>query len=431
MKILWLKTELLHPVDKGGKIRSYNMLKELKRNCHITYLTLDDGTADAKARELASEYCDELVCVPHRQREKFTAGFYVDLMLNLTSELPYAIKKYESEAMRQEVATRVAERRFDVVVCDFLAPAVNVPPGLNCRSVLFQHNVEAMIWKRHYEVQANVIKKAYLHRQWQKMLAFEAKTCPQFDCVVAVSREDRELMQQQYGVEQIYDVPTGVDTEYFRPSGRVKSQPENLVFTGSMDWLPNEDAIRYFTEQIMPRIKQAVPGVTLTVVGRNPYPGLVELSKHDPSIVVTGRVEDVRPFMEEAAVYIVPLRIGGGTRLKIYEAMAMEKPIVSTSIGAEGLPVNDGKEILLADTPESFAEAVVRLIEQEGLASEIGKRAATKVREQFGWDIVAESFASICERTIASRAWMRSVPPAVAGGTDRIQQRISNGEYIK
>jgi glycosyltransferase involved in cell wall biosynthesis len=210
-------------------------------------------------------------------------------------------------------------------------------------------------------------------------------------------------MQRQYGVEQVYDIPTGVDTEYFRPGGVIKPQPANLVFTGSMDWLPNEDAIRYFTEQIMPRIKQAVPNVTLTVVGRNPYPGLVELSKRDPSVVVTGRVEDVRPFMEEAAVYIVPLRIGGGTRLKIYEAMAMEKAIVSTSIGAEGLPVEDGKEILLADTPESFAEAVVSLIRQESLATALGKQAAAKVRDQFGWDTVAESFASICERTICVR----------------------------
>jgi polysaccharide biosynthesis protein PslH len=401
--ILWLKTELLHPVDKGGKIRSYNMLKELKRSCHITYLTLDDGTADTKARELASEYCHELVCIPQRRREKFTTGFYFELMLNLASDLPYAIKKYESPAMRQEVAKRVADRRFDVLVCDFLAPAVNVPPGLNCPSVLFQHNVEAMIWKRHYEVQANAARKAYLFRQWQKMRAFEAKVCPQFNCVIAVSREDRELMQQEYGVENVYDVPTGVDTAFFRPSGERNRKPHNLVFTGSMDWLPNEDAIRYFTEQIMQRIREAVPGVTLTVVGRDPYPGLVELSKRDPSVVVTGRVEDVRPFMEEAAAYIVPLRIGGGTRLKIYEAMAMEKPIVSTSIGAEGLPVSDGKEILLADTPEAFAESVIRLLQQESFAMELAKRAAAKVRKEFGWDTVAESFAAICERAIASK----------------------------
>ena len=401
VRILWLKTELLHPVDKGGKIRSYNMLKALKRNSHITYLTLDDGTSDDTARELASEYCHELVCIPHRRREKFTTGFYVELVMNLASDLPYAIKKYESAEMRREIEQRVGQ--FDVLICDFLAPAVNVPRNLERATVLFQHNVEAMIWKRHHEVQTNAARKAYLFRQWRKMFDFEAKTCPQFDCVVAVSREDREMMQQQYHVENVYDVPTGVDTEFFRPSGIQTRKPHNLVFTGSMDWLPNEDAIRYFTEQIMPRIKRDVPGVTLTVVGRNPYPGLVELSKRDPSVVVTGRVDDVRPFMDEAAVYIVPLRIGGGTRLKIYEGMAMEKAIVSTSIGAEGLPVVDGREIVLADTPESFAKAVIKLIRDENLANQIGQRAAERVRSEFGWDKVADDFAAICERAISHK----------------------------
>ena len=410
MHIVWLKTELLHPVDKGGKIRSYNMLKELKRSCQITYLTLDDGTADENARELASEYCHELVCIPHQLREKFTPGFYLELMLNFASGLPYAIKKYESSAMRNEVSRRAAEGRFDVLVCDFLAPAVNVPRRLTCPSVLFQHNVEAMIWKRHYEVQSNPAKKAYLFRQWRKMRTFEAKMCPEFDSVVAVSREDREMMQQEYNVKAVYDVPTGVDTAFFRPGEKTVRRPENLVFTGSMDWLPNEDAIRYFTDQILPRVKKALPGVTLTVVGRNPYPGLVELSRRDPSVIVTGRVDDVRPFMEEAAVYVVPLRIGGGTRLKIYEAMAMEKAIVSTSIGAEGLPVANGQEIVLADTPETFAEAVVKLLRDENMAAEIGRRAAAKVRENFGWDIVADSFAAICERTIG----MKRVPAMVA-----------------
>ena len=398
MRILWLKTELLHPVDKGGKIRTYNMLKALKRNCHITYVTLDDGTAETTARELATEYCHELVCVPHRRREKFTTGFYVELALNLASDLPYAIKKYESAEMRREIQKR--EGQFDVLICDFLAPAVNVPRDLDCATVLFQHNVEAMIWKRHYEVQTNPAKKTYLYRQWRKMVHFEAATCPRFDCVVAVSREDREMMEREYMVKNVYDVPTGVDTDFFRPSGKRERKPHNLVFTGSMDWLPNEDAIRYFTEQIMPRIRQSVAGVTLTVVGRDPYPGLLELSKRDPSVIVTGRVEDVRPYMEEAAVYIVPLRIGGGTRLKIYEAMAMEKPIVSTSIGAEGLPVIDGEEIVLADTPESFADAVVKLLNDQNLANEIGQKAATRVRREFGWDTVADSFAAICERAM-------------------------------
>ncbi len=402
LRILWLKTELLHPIDKGGKIRTYHMLKELKRAGHrITYLTLDDGTAAGDARERAAEYCEELVVVPHHTRAKFSAGFYAELAGNLVSPLPYFMKKYESKGMRREIAERVKPDAFDVLVCDFLQPSINVPDGVPCATVMFQHNVEAMIWKRHYEVQAHPLKKAYLRRQWLKSRAYEHAACRRFDAVIAVSVEDRETMRREYGVERIWDVPTGVDTEFFRPRGTIGRKPHNLVFTGSMDWLPNEDAIQFFTKEIFPRIRQQVPDATLTVVGRNPYPSLIELGKRDPSVIVTGRVEDVRPFMEEAGAYIVPIRIGGGTRLKIYEAMAMEKPIISTTIGAEGLPVRDGEDLLLADTPEAFSDAVVRVVTNENVARELGARAARIVREQFGWDKVSASFAEICERARA------------------------------
>ncbi len=177
MRILWLKTELLHPVDKGGKIRTYHMLKELKRDHRITYLTLDDGGADKDARELSQEYCHDLICVPIRQRAKFTAGFYAELALNLTSNLPYAVAKYQSAEMRRRIQQLTSKNLFDVVVCDFLAPAINVPRTLSCPAVLFQHNVEAMIWQRHFEVQTSVLKRAYLLGQWRKMRAFESVMC--------------------------------------------------------------------------------------------------------------------------------------------------------------------------------------------------------------------------------------------------------------
>jgi sugar transferase (PEP-CTERM/EpsH1 system associated) len=411
MRILWLKTELLHPVDKGGRIRTYHMLKRLKRDHHVTYLTLDDGEADREARERAEEYCHELACVPHRTRAKFSAGFYAELALNLISPLPYFMKKYESAGMRREIERRASRRRFDVLVCDFLSPSVNVPSKVGAATVLFQHNVEAMIWKRHYEVQKNPLKKAYLYGQWRKAVAFERAECRRFDRVVAVSRDDAEQMRSDYGVRSVEDVPTGVDTEYFRPRGAEKKEPHNLVFTGSMDWLPNEDAIRYFTSEVIPRVKQTLPDVTLTVVGRKPYPGLVELSKRDPSVTVTGRVEDVRPYIERAAAYVVPIRVGGGTRLKIYEAMAMESPVVSTTVGAEGLPLEDGREILLADTPDGFADAVVRVLTDEEFARSLASRAARTVRERFGWERAAEKFASICERAVESRSKIKLEEP--------------------
>ncbi len=402
MRIHWLKTQLLHPVDKGGTIRTYQMLRALKREHHVTYLTLDDGSASEDAAERADEYCHELVRVPHRTREKFSAVFYAELAANLVSPLPYFMKKYESEAMRREVAGRARAGDFDVLVCDFLNPAVNVPAGLPVPSVLFQHNVEAMIWRRHYEVQTNPLKRAYLYGQWRKAFAYERAACRRFEMVVTVSRDDAETIRRDYGVRKVADVPTGVDTEFFRPASGVEPEPHGLVFTGSMDWLPNEDAIQFFTREILPLVRERVPDVKLTVVGRKPYASLVELAKRDPSVVVTGRVEDVRPYIERAAVYVVPIRVGGGTRLKIYEAMAMEKPVVSTTVGAEGLPLRDGEDLLIADTPRAFADAVVRVLTDAETARALGARAAEKVREQFGWDKVAAVFADLCGRAVAA-----------------------------
>src|ERR1044072_1314487 len=231
------------------------------------------------------------------------------------------------------------------------------------------------------------------------MRRFEREMCRRFDSVIAVSADDREQMKDEYGAEAVFDVPTGVDVEFFQPNNAVKPVPNSLVFTGSMDWLPNDDAIRYFMREIIPLIKQQAPDATLTVVGRNPAPALFELGKTDPSLVITGRVEDVRPYMEAAAAYIVPLRIGGGTRLKIFEAMAMQKAVVSTTVGAEGLPLTDGVELLLADEPAGFADAVVRVLTDRLYANDLGQRAATVVRDNFGWRQVTDRFISICSKT--------------------------------
>jgi glycosyltransferase involved in cell wall biosynthesis len=229
------------------------------------------------------------------------------------------------------------------------------------------------------------------------MRDYEASQCRRFDHVIAVSREDAATIRTDYEIEAVSWIETGVDTEFFRPSGTQRLEPNNLVFTGSMDWLPNQDAICYFVRDILPRVKRRVPDVTLTVVGRDPSPAVAELGRSDPAIRVTGYVEDVRPHIERAAGYIVPLRIGGGTRLKIYEALAMEKPVVSTSLGAEGLPVRDNVELLIADSPESFADAVVRVLRDGAKARALGRRGAATVRARHSWDRVAQAFAAICE----------------------------------
>ena len=401
MRLLWLKTNLLHPVDTGGKIRTYYMLRELKQRHHVTYLALDDGTASPDAAERAAEYCHELIRVPHRTSSKYSLRFFAELARNLGSPLPYAVEKYRSSEFGIQIARE--QMKADVVVCDFLFPSVNVQEPFSRPSVLFQHNVEAVIWRRHADTQRNRLLRRLFLAQWRRMREFERAACHRYDAIVAVSPQDRAVIEGDYGAPLVRDIPTGVDTEYFRPSGSMEADPCHLVFTGSMDWLPNDDAMRYFARTIFPKIRAACPEASLTIVGRNPFPGLTALTRECPSIRVTGQVADVRPYMERAAVYVIPLRIGGGTRLKVFEAMAMGKSIVSTSIGVEGLPIANGTDVLIADEPDAFADAVIRLLRDRAFARRLGEAAAGKVRTRFGWAPVAGSFLEACE--LARTQW--------------------------
>ncbi len=406
MRILWLKSELLHPVDKGGKIRTYQMLKHLAREHEITYLTLVYPDDPPEALDRASEYCRHPLIVPHQQRPKSGSRFYLDLLGNLASPLPLALAKYRSAMMRRAIRSEVGDagggNGYDLIVCDFLTPSVNLTFDYPCRALLFEHNVEAMIWRRHAENQTNRAKRLYLHGQWRKMLRYERAACRRFDAVVAVSREDRSFIRERYGVDEVYDVPTGVDTEYFSPRAD-RVERDSLVFTGSMDWLPNEDAMVFFVEQVLPRVAAQIPDVKLKIVGRNPTPRILELARDHSRITVTGCVDDVRPHVARAAACIVPLRIGGGTRLKIYEAMAMGKAVVSTAVGAEGLPVRAGEELLIAGEPDEFAQAVIRTLTDEELNDRLSRNARAAVCERFGWDRAAAAFSQICERVAHSR----------------------------
>ncbi len=394
MNIVWLKTELLHPIDKGGRIRTYHMLRHLSNSHRVTYVTLDDGTAHPDARQRALEYCHDLVVVPFRTAPKRSLTFYRGLLANALSPLPYAIAKYSVPAFT--AAIRQAARNADVVVCDFLFPSVNVPDDLGVPVVLFQHNVEAQIWERHAEHARGALARTYMREQWRRMRRFEARECSRFRHVIAVSDQDAELLQREYSLAHVSAVPTGVDTDYFAPSGSVTRARNELVFTGSMDWLPNEDAMQWFVAEVLPLVRSRVPDVRLSIVGRTPSAVVRALGERNSDVTVTGSVPDVRPYLERGTVFIIPLRIGGGTRLKVFEAMAMGIPVVSTRVGVEGLPLNDGVEYLAADSTSEFADALVRLLQDPSRAAALADAAAARVRSEFGWAEVARRFGEIC-----------------------------------
>ena len=403
LRILWLKTGPLHPLDTGGKIRTYNMLRELKWNNTVTYLSLWPAGTPEEARKQAFEYSDKQIWVPWEETPKRSGKFFLELAHNFFgTDLPYAIQKYVSP-MWGDAMEQADSKHHDLMVCDFLTPAVNLyryhqKPQLPV--LLFQHNVESLIWQRTYE-NAGALSKLYFRSQWKRMEKFEKQACRMADQVCAVSEEDARLLTHELGLENICGaVPTGVDIDFFSQS-KAKRKPKSLVFLGSMDWMPNIDGITWFADEIWPDVKKKHPDATLTIVGRRPVPKVKELGDRDSSITVTGTVPDVRPHLADASLMIVPLRVGGGTRIKIFEGMATGIPCLSTRIGAEGLPVTHGKDHLLADAPEDFAAEIVRAFDDPKATAKIGKAGRKLVAESFSWAKINEVFEDYCRQTVA------------------------------
>ncbi len=399
MKILWLKSELLHPVDRGGRIRTHAMLRELRRHHEITYLCLDDGDRAVDAVARAAEYATRVVTVPHVNATRGGIRFFAEIGASLLSPLPYALWKYRSTAFQEAVLAEVRTGAYDVVVCDFLVPAVNLPAGLPVPTVIFQHNVEAAIWERHATTTSSMARRWLFSLQWQRMRDYEGMACRRFDGVIAVSEADARKLQTDYGLPAVSFVETGVDTEYFAPTDVVRD-PNELVFVGAMDWMPNEQGMLWFARDLFPEIARRHPAARLTIVGRNPTGAIRALASD--RITVTGTVPDVRPYIARAAAVVVPLQVGGGTRLKIFEAMAMDAPLVATTVGAEGLRIDPGAHYLRADGNAALVDACHRLLKDPAEARALGAAGGAFVRAHFSWSSITAQFTKYLAQVAAS-----------------------------
>jgi sugar transferase (PEP-CTERM/EpsH1 system associated) len=391
MRILWIKTDFLHPTTRGGQIRSLETLRRLHQRHEVDYVCFNDGM-NPEGPGRAHEYCTRFHAVSHRVPEKSSAGFALQLAQGLVSPLPVAVFRWRSELMRRKAEELTRKERFDSIVCDFLFPAPNVPDLSSC--ILFQHNVESRIWLRHAENAPDPLRRSYLALQARRMAAYEGDVCRAVLRVIAVSEQDAECMRSLYGVNSVYAVPTGVDIDYF--ARRREFPPSSdLVFVGSMDWMPNIDGMQWFVREVLPLIRRRRPDCSLAIVGRKPTSEIVALAAADPHIQVTGTVPDVRPWMFGASVAIVPLRVGGGTRLKIYEAMAARLPVVSTTVGAEGLDISPGDNIEIADRREAFAQHCVDLLDDARRRERLAQAAWELVSSRYSWDAVAHRFEAL------------------------------------
>lgn len=397
MKILWVKGGKLLPIDTGGKIRSYNILRHLAKSHDVTYLSYYSGLRDPLYESsLREQFAGAYIL--HIPAAEAMLSQYLDYIGRLGSRAPYAVTKFTHPIVQRTVLQWLSEKRFDVAVCDFLSASLNFPHRLTIPCVLFQHNVESVLWRRMAETETAPWRKLAYKIEAAKMASYEKRAIARFHHLIAVSEQDRHEMRKMNPSCRITVVPTGVDTQQYRVAQPAPGNPPLVVFTGSMDWEPNIDAMEYFCRQIWPLVLAQAPNARLQIVGRDPHPRVLRLAA--PSIDVTGKTPSVIDYLRSATVVVVPLRIGGGTRLKIFEAMAMGKAVVSTSIGAEGLDVIPGRDLEIADTSNGFASAVIRLIRDPGLRRTYETNAAI-LAARYDWSEIAHAFAQVLQKSIA------------------------------
>jgi sugar transferase (PEP-CTERM/EpsH1 system associated) len=392
MKILWVKAGGLVPLDTGGRTRSFQILKQLARRHEITLYTFyrqEPHDGHAELRSLFSRVVTTPVPLP---APRSFAEYLQYARLLLTGRPATMDKYYLYPQVRRDFSTLIQSTQFDVLVCDFVYPARIIDWDLPCPKILFTHNVEAQVWARQARVTSSPARKMACRLEARALARAEERYARLADYVLAVSANDRAFFARYIDPKRTAVIPTGVDVDYFRSAGEPE-QPNSMVFTGSMDWLPNEDGVEYFVSQVLPLVRREVPDAQFWAVGRRPSAALRALVSE--TVHVTGTVDDIRPYLDRGAVCVVPLRSGGGTRIKIFEAMAMGKPVVSTTVGAEGLPVTHDRDILLADSPEDFARATVELLRDPARRRRLGGAARELVQANHSWAAVGTHFDTI------------------------------------
>ena len=403
LEVLFFSQRFPYPLDTGGKIRTAKILEQLKNVFDITLVSNMESAQDNQYLEQVRNLCAEFRPVPWKEARKYTFRFYVKLFRAMFSRYPFTVINDYSRDLESVLCHLTISKPIDLLICDFLQPSLNVRLLKGIPMLLFEHNIESVIPRRHFETARNAFARLFWWLQWRKMERYEKEACKLFTGVVVVSEKDKEILIDQFDARNVHAIPTGVDTKFFAPQEE-KIKPNSIIFTGSMDWLPNEDAILFFVRDILRTVKQQIKEVTFTIVGRRPSRYLLKRLNSYPEVTVTGWVDDIRPYISSHMVYVIPLRIGGGTRIKAYEAMAMGKAVVSTKVGVEGLPVRHGEQLVIADEPRQFAAAVVGLLRNVDERKRLEVNARIFVESNFSWEKVAEVFERTCRNVVEAAA---------------------------
>ncbi len=401
MRILFVSTNLPIPPNNGQAIRTLSIVRALASIGHklsfVSFSSVDGVPAPGELSKL----CDEVNILKRDLAMMSNSSGYLGRLACLFRLKPYSVERFRSKEMRSKIQTLLKMAAFDLILCDSLYVLINVPDTsvpilLNC------HNVEYMIFERYSQVEKNPLKRLYASIEGRLMRTFERRSCQRATVAMACSTNDRNTLNLLRPTLPIFVVPNAVDTDFYDASETsVSGKAEQiLLFQGGMDWYPNRDAVEFFVRSILPKVRIECPGVRFVVAGRNPPAEFVAALSSSGGVEFTGTIPDMRPYLSAATVVVVPLRLGSGTRIKILEACAAGKAIVSTHLGAEGLELESGKEIVLADEPADFAQQVIALLGDPGRRDVIARSARSAIVENYSYPTLKRKL----ETAIASLA---------------------------
>lgn len=399
LNILFVSATIPYPAIDGGRIRVLSLVQNLSRYNNITFLTYNSSDKDEQNIKYLRDIGINILDVKFNYNK--TLSNIMAISRQVFKGKPFTTAKYYSNNMVKKINELLKDNSFDILHLEMLHTGqyiTEIQNRHNTKIFLGQQNIDSLIWQRLFRTEQNPFKKLLLNWQYNRFLNLEKNLCPKFDVCICVSAEDANRLKSISPHAKTDVIPNGVDTDYFKPMD-TKEDESQIVFVGSMDWQPNEDAVLYFCDQIFPLIKSDIPNVKFYIVGSNPTERVLKLKNID-GVIVTGLVDDVRSYMSQSAVFVVPLRIGGGTRLKILQALAMKKAVVSTSIGCEGLGLKHNEHLLISDDPIEFAKSVILLIKDRELRHGLGEKGRKLVEDQYDWKAISMKLDALYRKAI-------------------------------
>ena len=397
MKILFITSKTPLPINEGHALRTFNLLNAVAQKHDVTLLSCVKFPVEYQHKDELEKLCESvrLFDVPENRSNYRTA---LSAIVNLAEQRPYISRKYNLSTLREEIRSLLARQKFDLVHLDMLPLGVFLDE-ITIPTLLNEHNVESALLKRRAEGTANPVVKWYLMGQQKRLELFESQVAAGVSHVITCSDEDKLLLAGMAPKQNISVVPNGVDIDWYTSSGLIKEESSQLVFVGGMNWFPNRDAVVWFDEEIYPLLQQKSPDMRLDVVGR---PDPVVHLRNSEQVVMRGFVDDTRVYLEKASIVIVPIRVGGGTRLKVLEAMSMGKAMVSTTAGVEGIRVEHEQHLLIADSPADFVECIIKLNNNPQLRKKFGDAARELACSRYHWDSIGQSLLEAYELTVSS-----------------------------